>query len=367
MKARQSRRGTASAVATEEMVAAFERAWSRASGSGSRNVTRVRLAGHVIELRVAGVELARLLSAPLAHLAFPAANGTDAGPDLRIDLWDVAATGENPPVEHLRDVFHRTWPFGHNVLASTRDEGRVGFETHAASTILDRRAGRIAGYVHDAARLSLYERGKPLQPLLLAWLSDRDVVPVHAGLVGRDGAGLLLGGAGGSGKTTTALLCARSGFEYLGDDYIGLFEDESERFGGASLYGSTWLEPAHLARFPWLEPHAIRGTEREEKRLVLLSEVGPVRLGAELGIRALVLPRVSGREDTTFRPISRARAVLRLAPSSVLQLPFVDAERALARMTSLAGSVAAWRLDLGTDLDRISDRVEEILAEAVAS
>jgi len=354
--------GIDSAVATEEMAAAFERAWS--GTPEVRRIARYRVAGLEVELRMAGDELARILPLPLTHLASSSGDGSGTSSDLRIDLWDATATGEGPPVRHLRDAFHRTWPFGHNVLASAPGEERVGFETHAATTILDRSAGRIVGCVHDASRLSLYEQGKPLQPLLLAWLSDRDVVPVHAGLIGRNGAGLLLGGVGGSGKTTTSLLCAKAGFEYLGDDYIGLFEDGTERFWGTSLYSSTWLEPAHLRRFPWLERYAIRGTEREEKRLVLLSGVERVRLGNELEIRALVLPRVSGREETTFRPVSRGRAVLRLAPSSVLQLPFVEAERALERMTALARSVPAYELDLGTDMDGIPGQVDAILAIA---
>jgi hypothetical protein len=66
-------------------------------------------------------------------------------------------------------------------------------------------------------------------------------------------------------------------------------------------------------------------------------------------------------EETTWAPASRAEALRRLAPSSILQLPFISPGPALTRMAELAEAVPVYRLDLGTALDRIPARVAELL------
>lgn len=343
-------------------MAAFEAAWS--GDPARRSVHRYRLAGHPVSLRIAGRELARRVTRPLSHLSSDDEPSDPA--ELRIELWDGLETGVPCPIKNLRDDFYRTWPFGRHVLASTRDETTLGYQTFQALTLLDRGAGRIVGYVAAADRLSLYELGKPLQPLLFAWLSDRQVVPVHAGLVSRNGVGILLGGAGGSGKTTTSLLCARSGFDYLGDDYIALPVAENGVVRAHGLYSSTWLDPDHARSFPWLEERLIRGGPEEDKWLVVLADVEGIGLAADTRVGALALPRVAGTQETTWAPASRAEALRRLAPSSILQLPFISPGPALARMAELAEAVPVYRLELGTDLGRIPDRVTELLLEAGA-
>lgn len=352
-------RGDASAI--ETISAGFEAAWS---GETSRRVHRYRLAGHRVLLRIAGRSLAHRVTRPLAHLSSDDESSDPA--DLAIDLWDGLETGVPSPIHNLRDVFYRTWPFGRHVLASSRDETAFGYQTHQAVSVLDRAAGRIVGHVASPDRLSLYELGKPLQPLLFAWLSDRDMVPVHAGLVSRNGVGVLLGGAGGSGKTTTTLLCARGGFDYLGDDYIALPAPDDRGYRAYGLYNSTWLEPGHARRFPWLEERLLRGGETEDKGLVVMADVEGVRLSGETRVGALALPRVAGARETTWRPASAAEALRRLAPSSILQLPFISPGPALGRMAELAEAVPVYRLELGTDLDGIPARVAELLEQAVA-
>ena len=347
----------ADARATQGIAAAFEAAWS--ADPARRSVHRYRLAGHRVALRIAGRGLARRVPRPLSHLASDDAPADPA--ELRIDLWDGLETGVPCPIGNLRDAFYRTWPFGRHVLASTRDETTIGYQTFQALTLLDRAASRIVGYVAGSERLSLYELGKPLQPLLFAWLSDRQVVPVHAGLVSRNGVGILLGGAGGSGKTTTSLLCARAGFDYLGDDYIALPAAEDGAYRAYGLYSSTWLDPDHARRFPWLVGRLMRGGTEEDKWLVVLADVEGIGLAAETKVGALALPRVTGAEETTWAPASRAEALRRLAPSSILQLPFISPGPALARMAELAQAVPVYRLELGTDLDRIPRRVAELL------
>ncbi|HYN21881.1 MAG TPA: hypothetical protein VE078_13040, partial [Thermoanaerobaculia bacterium] len=257
-----------------EMAAAFEDAAAR--DPQGPLMRWYRLAGRPVCVRIAGRRFAERITRAFSHLEASGEPGRAA--QLSIELWDAEETGVPRPIRYFRDAFDRTWPFGNFVQASSADESVVGFQSHQAASLLDRRAGRIVGCVESFDRLSLYERGKPLQPLLFAWSSDHDVLPVHAGLVARNGKGILFGGAGGSGKSTTALMSLHAGFDYLGDDYIGLPPFQGGVSEAFSFYNSTWLDPDHLKRFPWLARHAIYGMPHEDKALVLLADVMAERL-----------------------------------------------------------------------------------------
>jgi hypothetical protein len=241
----------------------------------------------------------------------------------------------------------------------------VGLQSRAATTVYCRDSRQIVGWIDSAAGLSPFERGKPLQPLLFAWQADLGIVPVHAGFVARQGRGVLLGGPGGSGKTTTSLLCLAAGFDYLGDDYIAVPPPGNRWPQGFSVFASAWLEPDHARNFGWLLEHAVM-EPGEEKRLVALSEVAGIRLRESADMVALVLPRVAGTRRTSYRPATKGEALRRLAPSSILQLPFIAPRAALERMAAVASRLPTYWLDLGQDLAEIPLRVGEILAQAAA-
>jgi hypothetical protein len=84
-------------------------------------------------------------------------------------------------------------------------------------------------------------------------------------------------------------------------------------------------------------------------------------------VRAVVLPRVAQIPVSLLRQATTAEALLRLAPSSVLQLPFIKPADALQRMAEMLRHVPSYWLDLGTDFDSIPLRVADALNDAMAS
>jgi hypothetical protein len=173
---------------------------------------------------------------------------------------------------------------------------------------------------------------------------------------------------GGAGKSTSAVACLGADFDYLGDDYIGLQACKDGAFVGHSLYNSTWLEPDHMARFPFLPPHAIHGKNpSEDKSLVLLSQVFPNRLARFASIRVLALPRVSNGSGTRFRPASKAEVLLALIPNSLFTPIPRPGPHGFQRLAQLVDEVPRYWLDLGQDLTEIPKRVAELLAEVNTS
>jgi hypothetical protein len=313
-------------------------------------------AGRLARLRVVGQELARELERPLAHLWVREDPGI--APLLQIDLWDEAATGvgcagcEVPPL-----------PAGPPRAAASADGRFVVYHVVHTRAALDRVRRHVVGWVSSSDRLTVYERARPLAGPLLLWLSDLGVQAVHAGLVAREGRGVLFGGPSGAGKSTVALTCAQAGFDYLADDHVGLEADGKGAFLGHALFCSANLEPGHLERLPGLSPHGIRGRlPEEDKSLLLLSEVFPGRLTSTVSIAAVALPRVVSSPTTTLRRASRMEAALRLAPSSMFVLPHARGVRAgFDQLARLVEAVPSYWLDLGRDLNEIPARMEEIL------
>jgi hypothetical protein len=339
-----------------ELSAAFARAVEEAGGRIFE--TCYDFAGKPTRLRIVGARLAGLIPRALAHLRVP--DRPPSPREFRIDLWDESQTGIG--CAGCRASDDPAAPGNTEVSAS----GIHVITTFAQiKSGLDRKSQRIVGWIGNADLLTQYDVGRPLHSQLLLWHRDRGLQALHAGLVGRGDDGILLGGPGGSGKTTTALSCLQAGMAYLSDDYVVVDPNP----GGAplchSVYCSAHVEPKHLQRFPGLLPYAIPGKlAREDKSLLLLSDLPGAILRSSVRLRAIVFPQVVDAPVTRYRPASRAHALLRLAPSSLGLLPYPGAlGDGFKALSALVDRVPVYWLDLGRDLEQIPRAVDQLFEE----
>jgi hypothetical protein len=236
-----------------------------------------------------------------------------------------------------------------------RDSGRV-----QASV-----GGRLCG-VFESDRFSLYQPwreeglyfvraadhmqeviGSPLLTLLHLWLTTRDIQVVHGGAVGDSAGCVLIVGRGGVGKSSTALACLTSDLGLLGDDYCLLGPEEVPTVH--TLYSSAKVSADSLARLPFLQP-MVSNVDRPatEKALCLLADHVPGRLIGRSPLRAVVIPRVTGRRETHISKTTAAAALAALAPSTLWQLLGAD-RTTLARLARTVQAVPCHHLDVGTD------------------
>ena len=304
-------------------------------------------------ISVVGTELARLLLPPIRHLLDNGVAATE--PELIIELWDAGETGVPypglPPDDHLASS-----EFGQ--ILRTDEDRFLGCLRPNLFAWMDRSSSRIVACTPDGSSLGLYERAKPLLFPLLLWHCDRDVVVVHAALVERAGKGVLFAGAAGAGKSTAALTCVAAGFNYLGDDYIGLRPAGDGQFVGHSLFNSAWLDPNHPSSFPDLAPQMMPGGL--PKLPIILSDVYPEQLSRAAPVRVLVLPRVVRAARRRLRPATKKEALFALAPSSLLKRP-CSGQTALEWIAGLVECTPAYVLESDADLTEIPACVEELL------
>ncbi len=345
-----------SAEQFEALAGSFARAWEE---HPDERVERwFVMAGRPTRFRVAGRDLAERMLRPFLHLRTDPASD----PALVVDLWDEKATGVGCEHCEPREDLAFLGAFG-----ASSDGRFIMHELAQTKSIIDRVGGRLLGWAGTYERLTLYELGRPLHSQLLLWHKDRDMQAAHSGLVAKDGEGVLFGGPGGSGKSTVSLTCHGAGWDFLGDDYIGVEKLEDGSYRGHSVYSSTHVDPEHLKRFPDLVPYAVHGTLAvEDKAAVMLAEARPERLTRTARIRAIALPRVAHQPTTTVRPAKASEALLQLAPSSLMMLPHAGLNaREFGRMSELVMTLPTFRVDLGYDMETIPDHIGHILEQAL--
>jgi hypothetical protein len=341
------------------MRTAFERAWT--SHPDRRWQSSSTFAGRTARIRVVGQGLSEQIARAFEHLLV---EQNSSSPELKIDLWDEEDTSVSCPVnkEPLDPRLLKSTSYVEfGLILGSLDDPYIGCQRPEVIIWFDRREQHIVGWISHHHQLPVYERGKPLHFPLLLWHSDRDAEVIHAGLVSKNGKGVLFAGKGGVGKSTAALACIQAGFDYLGDDYIGLEVCEDRLFVGHSLYSATWLMAEHFARFPRLMRYAIYPQRPDqEKSLAFLSQAFPRQLADCAPIRALVLPRIKADASVQIRSASKGEALFALAPSSILLRPNSGAAT-LNKLGRLAEQVPCYWLDLGPDLNEIPSRVAEVI------
>jgi hypothetical protein len=296
----------------------------------------ITVAGYRIGLRFAGRDLADWVIPAFGHL--PA---------------DVEA----PPLHLTIHVWQTGWP-GVDIPPGLHRNRDATFAAQSHDGIINAvnvRTGRGYCCVADVDAVRSWDRAAPLRSVLKWWLASRGLHLAHGAAVGRNGSGVLLTGRGGSGKSTTALVCLRAGLDYAGDDWV-LIQPDSLLVH--SLYASAKLAVSHWSANRSLLPDASLMDPRDEKYLGFLHGAGLVR---QLNLRAILVPVVTGDPDTRVVACTPGQALLALAPATMFQLRGDDAAT-FAAASELVRRLPCFALQLGTQLHRIPGHIDSLLA-----
>ena len=329
-----------------ELASAFERSADRERGTYR---VRLRVAGRTVDLEFGHRELAARLLPAMEHLADNRRVGLAGTPDLTVRLF--AAVAE----DGARDT-ELVAPWTSDDLLARGEvrgfpcEGMFASYQPAGGIVTMYDSERQVAYYHvrSMADLPTWEDAAPLRGLWHWWATSFGGQLVHGAAVAHAGEGILLAGAGGSGKSTTSINLFRHGWRFAGDDYVLLT-------GGArpvahSLYQTAKLDAAFAAR-EWCHWDAVRKSPFRSgaKQVLLLHRECPDRVAREIPITSIVLPRVSQVPHGEVRPTTGAHALRALAPTTVCQLPY-GGERTIAFLTKFVARVPAYAFDVGRDL-----------------
>src|SRR5262249_43157012 len=160
--------------------------------------------------------------------------------------------------------------------------------------------------------LPAWAKASPFR-IALSWLLNRNGMQmVHGAAVSVGNKAALLAGAGGAGKSTTALACALAGMGYLGDDYCAV-EPSSRKVH--MVYRTAKVLSPTVAMLPalrhWLANRDRIGLEKG----VMFLKTGDVQLVRSATLSAIMLPHLSSEGRTHIFPASPADAIRAILPS----------------------------------------------------
>ncbi|BCJ92212.1 hypothetical protein IZ6_29470 [Terrihabitans soli] len=205
-----------------------------------------------------------------------------------------------------------------------------------------------------------WETGAPLRPFLHWYYADRGMRLSHAGTLGVDGTGVLLAGAGGSGKSGTVIGGLLHGLQSVGDDYVLL--DLKEDVRAYPVYATLKQDAEGFARLGLAEHTDAGALNWQGKHEFRLNEISRVPVPDELRIRAMLVPRVARTAETKISPISRSQAMMALAVSSIYQMPG-ERESGFRFFSEATRRLPCFRLDLGRDPEEVSAAITRFIGD----
>ncbi len=158
----------------------------------------------------------------------------------------------------------------------------------------------------------------PLHMELSWWALRKGMSFLHSAAVGYQGKGVLISGAGGSGKSTLSMSALLSGMEFLSDDYL-LMKNNPEPTA-LRIYSSGYLKEDILEQLPELRDAVFWTGEERKKSLIdlkVLNKGGNVV--DRLPIHAVILPHIVHADEPLIRRSSDLRRLIPLLASTSYQ------------------------------------------------
>jgi hypothetical protein len=342
-------------------LASFDDAVARAYEAAAVNVRILSLAGLRIRLEMIGRAVPAAILPAVSHaLVSPDDGQGEPAPHATLVVWDGSETGITPP----RPTWStQGWAQG-DLLTVTREGFIAAYQSEGTCfAMFAPTQRRLVAWIRDATNVPGYERAAPLRGPLSWLLSANGAQLAHAAAVATEGGAALLIGRGGSGKSTTAVLCLAAGLEYLGDDYV-LLRTADARAEVHTLYATAKLTGRALDQLPQFKALIDSPATSSNKAVIQLAGiVPPKRMPPSRPISALILTSVGKARETTYKRAPAVLALKALAPTTLFQLPGAGAE-ALGRLAALVRNVPAYKMTLGSELDCIPAAVSAVIARS---
>lgn len=311
-----------------------------------------RLGAQIIQVEYAHAVLFTALHPAIAHLQ---SNCTDL-PDLCIRVMEKQIENEAEAAiwlnaNSLEPASNFISADGTMFMQRT-DEG--------ALSLVDRVNGKAYYWIQNLATLPYWEIAAPLRIIINWWGIVRGLQLLHAAAIGYQGCGILLAGKSGTGKSSTAVACLAGGMDYLGDDHVIL--DTSAGTVVHSIFATAKLNDDMADLFMDLDENIQHMPRREgEKQTVFLPAE---MISASLPVDALLVPFVTGAEETMIEPASPMLGMLALVPSTMLYCPG-GADQTLKSLGEIGKNVPTYKLLAGTNREKMLQSIKQWIQTSI--
>lgn len=348
--------GDSAPVVSTGTIAAYARSVLERAGSLPRNDARrarVRLPGLSIEVHSFDAAMAEAVTRN-----FLPVSGTDPLSTEEMEIWIVHGEVPDSPVAAR---WSRGAPYAPHAVAQALDMAGLRAEYYFDLDhwhVCDPSQGTAVQLMRGPEAYPPWETGAPLRPFLHWHYARRGMRLAHAGTLGVGGKGVLMAGAGGSGKSGTVIAGLLNGLQSVGDDYV-LLNAERE-ITAYPLYATLKQDPVGYKRLGLDRRLPAGSLNWQGKHQFLIGQVAPGAVPPSLRIGALLVPAVGKASRTTIAPVPRAEAMMALAASSIHQMPG-ERESGFRFFSMIAQRLPCFRLDLGREPAEIADAIGDFI------
>ena len=198
---------------------------------------------------------------------------------------------------------------------------------------------------------------------LIHLLSRFRLYDLHAAGFIRDGAGCLLLGESGSGKSSMTLSMVRQGWHYTSDDAI-LLKSSADGVEALSFRKKFFLDPVLIHHYPEIAPYLERPTNgKRGKRFLYLDLVYPDRFYPDFLPKVLIYTSIVSQPESMLTPIDQTSSLIKLMKQSASLFFNREAVKAhLDALKQLVNQTDSYELIAGRDLYEEPEKISEVLS-----
>jgi len=195
--------------------------------------------------------------------------------------------------------------------------------------------------------LPYWEFGSPLRHFIHWACLKSDIAMIHGAVIGLDQRGIMLTGAGGSGKSTMTAAAISRGWQTTGDDFVLVsMPPQLTSFPIFDVMKLTGMAEDMFADQVAMATN--RNRKKGEKALIPVSGAAGTNFVSSLPIEAVFSLQLTGAETSHIETLSKVDAVAALAPSTMNILRTAMPET-LKHCSLLARALPTYKLLVGTN------------------
>jgi hypothetical protein len=248
-------------------------------------------------------------------------------------------------------------------LSIAETDGYVYLTDGFSSAQLQLRSGKGLMKLHRSFRYknSISKQNFFLISLILL-LSRWGFYDLHAAGVVKDGAGYLVLGESGSGKSSATLSLVSQGWHYLSDDAL-LLRRTSDGIEALAFRKKFYLDQSLAYHFPEIAPYLEKRTDdRSTKQFLELEKVYPGQFRPRCYLKILVFSKIVPQPKSTLVTLDKTSVMIKLIKQSAsLSIKKHDTERHLNFLKELVSQTRCYQLSAGLDLYKNPKNISLIL------
>lgn len=264
-------------------------------------------------------------------------------PPIRVHVMVSEGSGELPPSPVLRGQRHLlTWMSNQENFAVIDRRQRFGFSCVTRAVVADR----------------VFLRWHFLDALIYMLLELNYITSLHAACVAWEGAGVMLFGESGVGKSTLSYACARRGWTYISDDSSSILWGGGRTVIGEPHHFRFRAEAADL--FPELRDRTVGYQLDHKPTIEVLTAELSIRTAPECPVERLVFLNRAANRRAHVRRVGYDEALDRIRQSMATFDPDLDEARGEA--VEAVAAMPACELSYANFADAVL-LLEEIIQE----